>query len=140
MSRSKTKLPKLDGRRAKSSFEVDIYKQAKASASTAVYEGETFKYTTVHRYTPDINMVTKSGSMIHIEVKGNGRSFDSVVRAKMVAVQKQYPELDIRFVFYRDGKVGHRKKDGTFTRQSDWASKHGFKYSIGSIPSEWYEE
>lgn len=138
--RRKKNLPYLDGRKAKSEFEVKIYEQAKCFDDDALYEAYQFSYVTKHVYTPDVAITTKFGKMIHIEAKGNGRSFDSTTRAKMVAVKKQYPLLDIRFVFYRDGKVGNKKKDGTCTTQSQWAAKNGFKWAIGSIPEEWFNE
>ena len=59
----------------------------------------------------------------------------------MIAVKKQYPEYKFYIVFYRDGKIGPRRKDGTFLKQSDWAIKNGFDYCIGTenIPKEWFE-
>lgn len=140
MKKKHKALPKLDGRKAKSLFEVEVYEEAKRNAKDVKYESEWFDYISKHRYNPDIVMTTKSGKRIYIEVKGNGRSFDSTVRAKMVAMKKQHPDIDIRFIFYRDGKVGRRKKDGTFTKQSDWAARHDFPFGIKTIPPEWYEE
>lgn len=58
----------------------------------------------------------------------------------MIAVKKQHPDKDIRILFYADGKCGPKRKNGSFMRQSDWATKNGFKFAIRYIPREWIEE
>lgn len=104
------------------------------------YETEKLDYTTWARYIPDFILVTKGGRKIYIETKGNGRSFDGPSRRKLVAVKNQHPEKDIRIVFYSDGKIGPTRKDGTRMTQSEWATRHGFKYAIKEIPGEWLAE
>jgi hypothetical protein len=39
--------------------------------------------------------------------------------------------------FYADGKTGATRKDGTFMRQSDWATKYKYDFAIREIPTEW---
>lgn len=104
------------------------------------YEDTKISYTVSGTYLVDFKIITKSGKTIYIETKGNGRSFDHATRRKMIAVKEQNPDVDLRIVFYSDGKIGPKRKDGTFMRQSDWAIKHGFKYAIRDIPEEWVEE
>ena len=58
----------------------------------------------------------------------------------MIAVKEQHPDIDLRILFYSDGKVGSKRKDGSFLKQSDWATKHGFKYAIRTVPEEWFNE
>lgn len=58
----------------------------------------------------------------------------------MIAVKEAHPELDIRIVFYSDGKIGPVRKDGSCFRQSDWALKHDFKFCIRQIPKDWFRE
>lgn len=101
------------------------------------YESEKLPYVVEGKYIPDFIIRTRSGAKLYIETKGNGRSFDGPARRKLVAVKAQNPGIDIRIVFYSDGKVGPKRKDGTFMRQSDWAMKHGFEYSIRDIPESW---
>lgn len=101
------------------------------------YETEKLPYTTDGKYIPDFIIDTRSGKKIRVETKGNGRSFDGPSRRKLIAVKQQHPDKDIRIVFYTDGKIGPKRKDGTFMRQSDWAIKHGFRYAIKEIPEEW---
>jgi hypothetical protein len=59
----------------------------------------------------------------------------------MIAVKKQYPEHKFYIVFHTDGKIGPKRKDGSFLKQSDWAVKNGFTFCIGkdNIPKEWFE-
>lgn len=104
------------------------------------YESEKLEYTVKGRYTPDFIVGTVSGNKIYIETKGNGRSFDGASRRKLLAVKEQHPEIDLRLVFYSDGKIGPRRKDGTHLRQMQWAEKHGFKAALKTIPQEWLDE
>ena len=104
------------------------------------YESERLAYTVSGKYIPDFIIQTNRGKTLYIETKGNGRSFDAASRRKLIAVKLQHPDKDIRIVFYSDGAVGATRKDGTRLRQSEWADKHGFKYSIREIPNEWLHE
>lgn len=104
------------------------------------YESERLDYTVSGQYVPDFVLRTRGGKVLYVETKGNGRSFDGAVRRKLIAVKSQHPDKDIRIVFYSDGAIGPKRKDGTRLRQSDWAIKHGFKWAIKDIPEEWLEE
>jgi len=103
------------------------------------YESERLGYTIAAFYIPDFILTTRSGHTIYVETKGNGRSFDGPSRRKLIAVCEQHPDLDIRIVFYSDGKVGPKRKDGTRLTQSEWADKHHFDYAIKEIPESWLE-
>lgn len=105
-----------------------------------LYEKERLKYTVTGTYLPDFVVRTSTGKKIYIETKGNGRSFDGPARRKLRAVKEQYPDKDIRIVFYTDGKCGPKRKDGTYMKQSDWAKKYGFEYAIKEIPESWLAE
>lgn len=108
---------------------------------TVSYETEQLPYTTTHTYTPDFPIYTKSdGTLCFIEYKGGGRAFDQAVRQKMIAVKKQYPLYDFYIVFHSDGKIGPKRKDGTFRRQSDWARENNFTFCVGieNIPASWF--
>jgi hypothetical protein len=83
-----------------------------------------------HTYTPDF--VLDNG--IIIEAKGR---FVGSERAKHLAVKKQHPELDIRFVFSNSGK---RLSAGSKTTYGSWCQKHGFQYSDAKIPVSWMKE
>jgi len=81
-------------------------------------------------YTPDF--LLENG--IIIEVKGRFTSDD---RRKHLAVKKQHPNLDIRFVF----ESSRRKlSKGAKTTYGQWCEKHGFQYYDRIIPQEWIKE
>ena len=121
-------------------FEEKTGAHLEAKAVQFEYETERLEYTVEGKYTPDFIIKTKSGGKIYIETKGNGLSFDGHVKRKMIAVKKAHPELDIRILFYSDGNVGPKRKDGTRMKQSDWAKRYGFPYAIKEIPDDWLEE
>lgn len=123
-------------RTTRNSFETRILEalSEKLGKDGVSYERKRIKYTTDHVYIPDFEL-TESG--ILIETKGNGRSWSPQVRKKMLAVRDQHPELDIRFVFYKDGEFGPVRVDGTKMTQGEWCVKHGFKYAIQNVPDEW---
>lgn len=139
------KLPKIGKRTVKNPEEWKCYlhlKEILPNELRVEYETEQLPYTTQHNYCPDFPIVhRKDGTKLYIEYKGNGRAFDHSVRQKMIAVKEQYPDVDFCIVFHRDGKIGPKRKDGSFMKQSDWATKNGFKFCIGkeNIPLEWFE-
>ena len=75
-------------------------------------------------YTPDF--VLDNG--IIIETKG---MFTASDRRKHLAIKKQHPKLDIRFVFENS-----RRK----LRNAEWCVKYGFKYYDRIIPEDWLKE
>lgn len=120
-------------------FEQDVASNLVVSGLITEYEMEKLHYTVEADYVPDFRIKTPSGQNFLLETKGNGRSFDAHTRRKMIAVRDQHPEEDIRILFYSDGKIGPKRKDGTSMRQSDWATRHGFKFAIRTLPESWLE-
>lgn len=88
------------------------------------YESEKIPYVLARHYIPDYIVLTPSGK-IYIECKGY---FRPEHKAKMIAVKKQHPELDIRILFYAPNK-----------KYEKWAVKNGFKYAFSDIPKEWLD-
>ncbi|MGL5934576.1 MAG: hypothetical protein ACRCZI_03020, partial [Cetobacterium sp.] len=66
-----------------------------------------------------------------VEAKGE---FTAKDRKKHLLIRAQYPQLDIRFVFSNPQSRISKTSRVTYAM---WAEKHGFKYSKGTIPSEW---
>lgn len=84
----------------------------------------------ISKYTPDF--ILENG--IIIESKGRFLTED---RQKHLLVQKQNPDLDIRFVFSNSKtKISKRSK----TTYADWCIKHGFQYADKLIPDDWLKE
>lgn len=96
------------------------------------YEEEKIKWTDlkIRTYTPDF--VLENG--IILETKGR---FVSTDRRKHKEIKKQYPDLDIRFVFNNSRAKLYKGAKSTY---GDWCDQHGFKYSDKIIPQEWIDE
>lgn len=91
---------------------------------------EYLKPAKIARYTPDF--VLENG--IIVETKGRFLTAD---RQKHLLVKKQFPDLDIRFVFSRSKERISKKSRTTY---ADWCTKNGFKFADGSIPKSWLKE
>lgn len=101
------------------------------------YEKDRIEYVVPSKtrtYIPDWKVVTPHGKEFYIEAKG---LFTRDDRAKHLLIKKQYPELDIRFLFYSNQKIGKTM------RYSDWCEKYGIDYHIdknGNPPKEWFQK
>ena len=95
------------------------------------YESTKVPYVLKCNYNPDF--ILPSGIML--EAKGHLSPDD---RRKMLAVKKQNPELDIRFVFQAPNNK--LKKGGRMT-YADWSERYGFRWCKLSdgIPEEWLD-
>ena len=58
-------------------------------------------------------------------------------RRKHLAVRRQHPELDIRFVF---SNCKAKLYKGSKTRYCDWCDKYDFKWEHRIIPEDWLKE
>ena len=85
---------------------------------------------TYRTYTPDF--VLYNG--IIIETKG---MFTAADRKKHLAIKKQHPQLDIRFVFENSNR---RLRKGAKTRYYQWCNRYDFDYYDRIIPEEWLKE
>ena len=109
---------------------VSIY--LKERNHTFLYEGikiewEDLAYRT---YTPDF--VLNNG--IIIETKG---LFTAADRRKHLAVKKQHPKLDIRFVFTNSRS---KLRKGAKSTYAEWCIQYGFRYYDRIIPEDWLKE
>lgn len=116
----------------RSGLEEKISDQLKSLGVPIQYESFKIQYE-VHEtrsYTPD----WKLPNGIIVESKGRLVPED---RKKHLLIKKQYPDLDIRFVF-SNSKAKIRK--GSPTSYGDWCKKNGFLYADKLIPEEWIKE
>tara|TARA_X000001388_G_scaffold25369_1_gene17715 strand:- start:442 stop:900 length:459 start_codon:yes stop_codon:yes gene_type:complete len=81
-------------------------------------------------YTPDF--VLNNG--IIIETKG---LFTAADRRKHLAIKKQHPSLDIRFVFTNSNS---KLRKGAKSTYAEWCIKKGFRYYDRIIPEDWLKE
>ena len=127
---SATQIARKNGYR--SGLEDTVATTLKGSNTSFIYEKlkiewEDLAYRT---YTPDF--VLDNG--IIIETKGQ---FTAADRRKHLAIKKQHPKLDIRFVF----ESSRRKlRKGAKSTYGEWCIKHGFRYYDRIIPEDWLKE
>ena len=117
----------------RSKFEKAIYEHAQKHQRTVEYEpaNPVVYYTTTARYIVDFRLPNG----VLIESKGY---FSARDRRKMLQVRKDHPDLDVRFVFQRaNNRLTKSPNSMTYWQ---WAEKHGFKWTEGTIPEEWYCE
>lgn len=81
-------------------------------------------------YTPDF--VLANG--IIIETKG---MFTAADRRKHLAIKRQHPKLDIRFVFENSRR---KLRKGAKSTYAEWCIKYGFSYYDRVIPEDWLKE
>ena len=110
----------------RSGFERTLDIQLKQSGCKYEYEKVKLPYSIHADYVPDF--VLSNG--IIIEAKGK---LDEIDRRKMLAVKKQHPELDIRFVFM----AAHNRIVRGKQTNAEWAEKNGFPWAHKEIPLEW---
>ena len=114
----------------RSGLEDKVDKQLELQGVKVEYETTKIKYVvpeSLHTYTPDF--VLPNG--IIVETKGR---FVVADRKKHLLVQKQYPDLDIRFVF-SNSKTKISK--GSKTSYADWCNKNGFTFADKEVPEQW---
>lgn len=126
--------------RYRNKFEQKTGEYLELHRTNFTYETERLGYVVAGKYIPDFIITKPSGGKIYVETKGNGRSFDGPARRKLIAVKTQHPDVDLRIVFYSDGKIGPKRKDGTRLTQGEWATKNGFQWAIKEIPESWLSE
>lgn len=110
----------------KSGFERTIVANLNSRKVSFKYEGLILPYTLHGEYHPDF--VFENG--VIVEAKGY---LDREAKRKMVAVKKQHPDRDIRFLFM----YGDKKIPGSKQTHGEWARKNGFPWAEGEIPDEW---
>jgi len=115
----------------KSKLEEAVAAELKGLKVKANYEPSKLPYVLERNYIPDW-VVPSSG--IILEAKGK---LDPDSRAKMKAVKKKHPHLDIRFIF---SKANNKLNRNSKTTYGEWATKNGFKWcEVGSIPKKWFK-
>ena len=116
----------------RSGLEETIAKDLEKAGVSFLYEDKriTYEVNQVRTYTPDF--ILPNG--IIIETKGR---FVVADRMKHLMIRKQYPHLDLRFVF---SNSRNKIRKGSKTTYGDWCTKHGFLYADKRIPDEWLKQ
>ena len=112
----------------RSGLELKVSEYLKELKIKFLYEGVKIEWEDLayRTYTPDF--VLSNG--IIIETKG---MFTAADRRKHIAVKKQHPKLDIRFVFENSRR---KLRKGAKSTYGEWCIKHGFRYYDRVIPEE----
>ena len=103
------------------------------------YEEEKIQYVKPSKnskYTPDFIIPHRNDPNKKLIIETKGR-FVPQDRQKHKLVQKQHPDLDIRFVFSNSKQRINKTSKTTYAA---WCEKNGFLYADKSIPKEWLEE
>ena len=117
-------------RKLRSKFEGHVCGKLKGPFT---YESHRIDYSTAptrHHYTPDV--ILSNG--IIVEIKGRFLTAD---RHKHILIARQFPNLDIRFVF-QNPKLSIYP--GSKTTVADWADRNGFIWAVKEVPEEWENE
>lgn len=116
----------------RSGLEVALQRQLQAAGKPVIYEQMFVPYEVNKscKYTPDF--VLQNG--IIIESKGR---FVTQDRQKHLMIKKQFPELDIRFVFSRSAARISKVSKTTYAK---WCLTKGFQFADTVIPASWLNE
>lgn len=116
----------------RSGLEMQIDEALKTKGIDGEYERHVINYVrpaTYHRYHPDFRLPNG----IFVETKGRFLAAD---RKKHLLIKKQYPDLDIRFLFQNSrARISKTSK----TTYADWCVKNGFQFADKEIPESWLE-
>ena len=96
----------------------------------------------IHSYTPDFFIPRKDGSWLVIETKGIWEYTD---RCKHAWVKREYPKLDLRFVFTNSRTRTSKGAKQTYADICEGRGRGIFKgltwmYADKRIPEEWLNE
>lgn len=115
----------------RSGLEESIQRQLTEAGITARYEPGRIEYAAAPKhYTPDF--VLPNG--IVLETKGYFLPAD---RTKHIAIKKQHPGIDLRFIFQNPNA---RLSKASHTTYAVWCEKNGFLYASKRIPEAWLNE
>ena len=120
----------------RSGLEDRVSKQITEAGLELLYETDKIGYVVPARdakYTPDFKL-PKPGGFFYVETKGIWTVQD---RAKHLLIQKQFPDLDIRFVFSNQNAKLYK---GSPTSYALYCEKHNFQYANKVIPEAWLTE
>ncbi len=120
----------------RSGLEDRVSHQITEAGLELLYETDKIGYVVPARdakYTPDFKL-PKKGGFFYIETKGLWTVQD---RARHLLIQKQHPDLDIRFVFSNQNAKLYK---GSPTSYASYCEKHNFRYAHKVIPEAWLTE
>ena len=116
----------------RSQFEKRVALNIREQGGKFEYECRRFPYKPrIRNYTPDFYIPETD---IYIEAKGRFLSSD---RTKMLMIQQQHPDIDIRFLFMNCYQKLYK---GSKTSYGQWCGKHNFKWANKIVPLDWLKK
>ena len=116
----------------RSQFEKRVALEIRLQGGKFEYEQHKIKYRPqIKVYVPDFYIPETD---IYIEAKGRFLPAD---RTKMLLVQQQHPELDIRFLFMNCHQKIYK---GSKTSYGQWCGKYNFKWANKVVPLDWLKK
>ena len=113
----------------RSGFEKKVYEEAHGKLDFEPEDAH-LHYVKPSYYIPDFRLPNG----VLVECKGR---FTSADRTKMLRVRDQNPDRDIRLLFQRaNNRLTKSKNSITYWQ---WADRHGFPWSEGTIPEDWWK-
>lgn len=129
--KAKKSSPEYNGYR--SGFEEQVAEMLDKNGIKYEFESMKIKYeqpSRIRTYTPDFILPNN----IIIETKGRFLTAD---RQKHLLIKEQYPDLDIRFIFWNPNQTISKQSNTTYAM---WCDRHGFKWASRTIPKDWLQE
>ena len=116
----------------RSGLEISVSKLLKEQNIKFSYESVKIEWEDLAYRTYTTDFILHNG--IIIETKG---MFTAADRRKHLAVKRQHPKLDIRFVFENSRR---KLRKGAKSTYSEWCTKYGFLYYDRIIPEDWLKK
>lgn len=125
----------------RSNFELQVASLLKYWRCPYEFEAEVIPWVSEpepHKYNPDFKITTRTGKIIYVETKG---MFELSDMKKHLAIQKQHPDKDIRFVFSNPNAWYRAARTRSYGK---WATSNGFKWcgknQVKKVLLEWINE
>lgn len=123
---------KSPSNRYRSGYEETVGSHLESQGVPFEYETERLNYTTSHQYKPDFIFTRADGSKLYLETKGY---FTGADRTKTLAVLRDNPGIDLRFLFLR---ASNKLNPGSKTTYGQWCDKQGIPWAEGDmVPKSW---
>ena len=126
---------KSPSNRYRSGYEGNVAGHLEAQGIPFEYETERLAYTTSHLYKPDFIFTREDGSKLYLETKGY---FTGADRTKTLAVLRDNPGIDLRFLFLR---ASNKLNSGSKTTYAQWCEKNLIPWAEGDmVPKSWLSD
>jgi hypothetical protein len=132
-----TKVIRKRKKLVKNKGELAIAAQLTAANVKFSFEPHSYEVNIKSKYTPDFEILTKTGKKICLEIKGHHKGIASWF-SKMTHFIQQHPEVDYRIIFLDANKKVNKSYKSNL---GELCTKKGIKWAgEGVIPRAWLDE